>query len=296
VAKKKKKRRVRLRWGRIFFAIFSIILLAVGITIGSLYYYVEHRVNNDSSDYIVVMGIDAREHWTEVEGERADTLMLVKVDYKSKTVDLLSLPRDSYVKIPCEDNEYDKITHSYFYGGKKCAIESVKNTFEVEEIDNHMVVDFAKLIKLVDEMGGIDLTPSKTFCEKGADDSGEYCFTAGISMHLDGEYALAYARHRKSDSDIYRTQRQQEVLNAIIDKAKTLNVLDAYNFTKKVLDEVDTDITLEDALIYFKLALDEDFKVNKHKIEGEDYYNYYGTYYYKLDEEWLEKIIELIKE
>ena len=292
MAKKRRGRR-HVRWGRVFFAFFLFCVLIVSAVVASAYYYIDYRSKHDENVYIAIIGVDGRIE--DQVGQRSDTTMLVKVSYKTSTVEMISLPRDSLVSIPCEDGENDKITHAFHYGGKQCVIESLEGVFEIKEIKNYVVVNFNKLISLVDELGGITLRPSKTFCEYNVKKTEQYCFEKGVKTELNGEYALAYARHRKSDNDIYRTQRQQEILMAMVTRVKTLEPWDVYKFSQKVLAELDTNITLLDAVIDYKMATNEEFKLVKTQAEGSDYY-YEGVYYYKLDKEWLNGIIDRIKE
>ena len=63
---------------------------------------------------------------------------------------------------------------------------------------------------------------------------------------------------------------------------------------QKVLDEVDTNISLLEAMTYFKLVLRDEFTLNKTSAKGSDYY-IDGGYYYKLNEDWLNETIESLK-
>ena len=290
---KKRRRRRHVRWGRVFLAFFLCCFLILSAFTAAVYYYIDYRSKNDDNIYIAVIGVDGRVE--DQEGQRSDTTMLIKISFKTSTVEMISLPRDSLVSIPCEDGEKDKITHAFHYGGKQCVLGSLEGVFEIEKIEKYVVVNFSKLISLVDELGGITLKPSKSFCEYNVKKTQQYCFEKGVSIEMDGEYALAYARHRKSDSDIYRTQRQQEILMAMIAKVKTLELWDAYNFGQKVLAELDTNVTLFDAILDYKMATREEFKLVKTHAEGSDYY-YQGVYYYRLDDDWLRGIIKSIKE
>ena len=284
---RRKKHRRKLRWGRVILALFLVFVLIVGIAGVGAYYYIDYRLNHGTSTYIAVMGTDERP--SDTNDQRSDVIMLAHIDFTNSQVNLISLPRDSYVSIPCEDNSYDKITHSYAYGGSACTIETLEGVFELDDIPNYAIVNFDSVIEMVDELGGITLTPTKTFCELSVDKQREYCYTKGQTMEMDGETALTYARHRHSDSDIYRTQRTQEVLTAMMVKAKSLDLWHVYQLGAKVLGQIKTNISILDALTYYKLVQRDNFSLTRETADGEDSY-IDGVYYYQLDDDWLNDI------
>ena len=289
MAKKKKR---RILWGRIFFALFLVIFLVGSVIAGGLYLAMEYQLSRGENTYIAIIGTDERP--TDTKRQRSDTLMLASVDFDDSSVKLISLPRDSYVDIPCRIDLQDKITHAYAYGGKECTMDALESLFGIEEISRYAQVNFDGLIALVDDLGGISLTPTKTFSEYNVDKTVLYSFEQGVTIEMDGAMALAYCRHRKSDSDIFRTQRQQEVLVAMLKKIKQLNLYDAYKISKIALKEVDTNVTILDMLTYFKLVLRDEFSMSKTSAKGYDLY-INGSYYYQLDEDWLNTTIESLK-
>lgn len=165
----------------------------------------------------------------------------------------------------------------------------METLFQLSDIPNYVIVNFDEVISLVDDLGGITLTPTKTFCELNVDKSKEYCYTKGQTMEMDGETALTYARHRHSDSDVYRTQRTQEVLTAMMDKATHLDIWTAYKLGTKVLGQVKTNISIFQALTYYRLAKQDSFRLTKETAPGSDSY-IGGVYYYQLDEDWVNDI------
>lgn len=287
---KKKKRRIR--WGRVFFALFLVVFLFASTIAAGAYFIVDYKLNHGKNTYIAVIGTDERP--TDTKRQRSDVIMFTSVDFDESNIKLISLPRDSLVDIPCRTDLQDKITHAYAYGGKSCTMDALKILFEVDEIEHYVQVNFDSLIALVDDLGGITLTPTKSFSEYNVGKTEKYTFEKGKTVEMDGAMALAYCRHRKSDSDIFRTQRQQEVLMAMLSKAKKLDLGQMYKLSQKVLDEVDTNISLLEAMTYFKLVLRDEFTLNKTSAKGSDYY-IDGGYYYKLNEDWLNETIESLK-
>ena len=73
-----------------------------------------------------------------------------------------------------------------------------------------------------------------------------------------------------------------------------MDIFEIYKLGQKVLDEVDTNITIMEALTYFKLAMREEFTIHKTSAKGSDCY-IDGGYYYQLNENWLQEIIDSLK-
>src|SRR3989338_6416496 len=153
-----------------------------------------------------------------------DTMIIFSHDQTTKKSSLISIPRDLYVKI---GSKKDKINAAYEYGlyrkeGTDYAKELVSQITGVY-IDNVIVVDFSSFEKLVDKLGGIDITLTKPFKEES---QWGYAFElpAGEN-HLDGQNALYYVRSRYSTNDFDRASRQQQVLFAIKNKVTRLNLI-----------------------------------------------------------------------
>ncbi|MEG0284097.1 MAG: LCP family protein [Erysipelotrichales bacterium] len=297
MAKKKKK---KVRWGRVLILIIALLLILVAIIGGILFGYYKYTTATAKNINIVLIGIDGRESTENTS--RADSIMLINVNKDEALVNMISLPRDSYVELAC-NNKLDKITHAYSYGeilwkdnggGRACTIDTVKSTFNLNELEKYVEVDFSKMINLVDDIGGIELTPSKSFCEMDENENADsYCFEEGVSTKMNGKQALAYARHRHSDSDIYRAARQQEVIRAMFTKVKSLGFFDMIKVAKKLLSVVDTNVTINDIIGYMDII--DKVKIEQSVAEGEDEYIYseadgIDLYYYRIDEAWLTKI------
>ncbi|MGB4985348.1 MAG: LCP family protein [Erysipelotrichaceae bacterium] len=297
---KKKKRKVK--WGRLIFLLCSFILivtLLLGAIGGAIFYaYLNYQVGQVKDTNIVVMGIDGREATDNTN--RTDALLMASVDFEGKKLELVSFPRDSYVYIPCEKGGVkDKITHAYRYGEKECTLETLRGLLELDKLDTYVIVNFEKMILLIDELKGINLTPTKSFCELGTSDQ-QICFTEGQDTLMSGEMALAYSRHRKTDNDIKRAQRQQEVIKAIVNKAKNVDLWTMYQFGTKALKTIDTNLNITQLYAFYKLSLEDEFVINQNKAKGYDAYLISPiykekSYYYVLDEDWLKDYKSKIK-
>ncbi|MDR1781906.1 MAG: LCP family protein [Bacilli bacterium] len=252
--KKDKKPKKRKKWLRRLIVAIIIILLLI---IASLFLIKE----TSKPVHFVVIGVDQREGQNDSD-VRADALMMVNVSSKDNKIIIASVPRDTYTYIPCEDTN-DKITHSYVYGALNwkdkggaiaCTTASVSDLVNVDT-SKYIKLNFANTIDIVNTIGGIDLKATHTFCEQDSKGTpNKYCFEEGKTYHMDGEMALAYARHRKTDNDIARGLRQQEVFKAIILKVKSMPFWQWPSAYFKVSTMIDTNLShkemMQIAMVY----------------------------------------------
>src|SRR5256886_8847058 len=161
------------------------------------------------------------------------SMILVRVVPSTKQVTMLSIPRDLYVHLSTGGSA--KIDGAYSYGGPGAAVATVEQDFNVH-IDDYIWIGLLGLVKLIDAIGGIDVVTSNPVFDDyyPADiysnwpyDYERVAVLAG-PQHLDGLHAMQYVRSRHGDlqSDIGRSQRQQQVLIAIRQKAKQLSPAD----------------------------------------------------------------------
>lgn len=190
-----------------------------------------------------------------------DTLMLMSINPKTLNAILLSIPRDTYVPIACNKNNYAKINSSAGFG-TSCVISTINNLMGIN-IDYYVKINFKGVVDLVEAVEGIDVfveaptyTPNKykgKVCEQNSDrqfGNKLVCMEPGLQT-LNGEQALAYARcrHMYIGSDLDRVRHQQQVVEALANKAlhfssiKDLqNILTAVS--KNISTNMDTDTML----------------------------------------------------
>ncbi len=153
----------------------------------------------------LVLGYDKR-YGSGARGN-SDTLMLIRVDPKTKVLSLLSLPRDLYVNIP--GYGMSKINNAYANGGAPLAIKTVSQVLGVK-INYYVPVNFHLFRKTVDVFHGVYIDVDRRYYHAN-DSAGNY---AAIDLKpgyqkLSGFQALQYVRYRHLDSDFIRTARQQ---------------------------------------------------------------------------------------
>ena len=184
---------------------------------------------------ILLIGADKNEDGTN---GRSDSMMLVSLDHKNKTMKMVSFLRDLYVEIPTHGK--DKLNAAYMIGGAGMVMQTLENNFRIN-IDKYILTDFEDFADMIDLMGGIDLEMTQEEADymnkiKGSD------LKEGRN-HLRGTLALYYARMRYLDSDFGRTGRQRQVILAMVEKMKKLNMLESTSFLYQFLPYITTNLS-----------------------------------------------------
>lgn len=198
----------------------------------------EQPANMDHVINIMLIGQDRRPG----EGrQRSDSMILVTVNKSKGTITLTSFMRDQYVRIPGYKN--NKMNAAYAFGGMKLLNETMEANFGVK-IDGDIEVDFNNFKKLIDMLGGVDI--SLTSKEVHHLNYGHgYNLSTGI-QRLNGEEALAYSRIRVIDTDYNRANRQRKVIISLINRYKSLSVVDMIMMLDDILPLVTTNMSKDE--------------------------------------------------
>jgi LCP family protein required for cell wall assembly len=182
---------------------------------------------------VLVLGYDHRS-WEKDQTSRSDTLLLMRLDPKRKSLTVLSLPRD--MKVPIPGHGTTKINAAYSYGGATLALETVRQVLNIP-INYLITVNFTGFRRVVTDVGGVYVDVERRyFNQNGQPGSGDYTnidLKAGY-QELNGPQALAYVRYRHDDSDIYRLARQQAFLRELKHKLDLTTI--GTNFVSLVND------------------------------------------------------------
>lgn len=249
--KKNKKSRKGLK---IFGIILLIIILIIaGVIAGGAWYVgdklgkidydnelkaddieVNSGIEEKLSKYrnIALFGLDSRTN--SLDDSRSDCIMIVSINEETKEVKLISVYRDTYLQLT--NRSLDKITHAYAYGGAKLALSTLNTNLDLD-IKEYVTVNFETLKTVVDAVGGIKMTVTSAEANSIPNIS-----SAG-TYNLNGEQALAYARIRKIDTDYKRTERMRDVLTAVFNKVKKMDVGTINSLMDTVLPHVRTNIS-----------------------------------------------------
>ncbi|WP_062320428.1 LCP family protein [Halolactibacillus sp. JCM 19043] len=243
---------------------------------------------------ILLIGVDnGGSRPTENTNGLSDALILATFNKTEHSVKLLSIPRDSYVYLPLRD-EYTKINHAHSYDGTKGSILTIENLLDIP-IDYYAKVNFDAFIDVVDTLGGIEFDIPYEMSEIDSNDNQHAIHLMPGEQILNGEEALAVARTRRYDNDIERGKRQQEILKAIFDRALSVNaILNFNNLLDAVGKNMKTDMSFEDIKNLSTYLLDSNFKIETLNLKGSDMIT--DLYYYQLDQEHLNKVIQELKD
>lgn len=168
---------------------------------------------------ILLLGVDASENpddlWT---GTRTDTIILLNVDPRTKSVNAISIPRDSKVYLP-DHNGIQKINAAHAIGGVGMTIKTIENTLGVN-IDRYIMVHDNAVKSIVEAIGGVDVYVEKNMYYNDYSGHLHINLSKGY-QHLSPDEAVGYLRFRHDPmGDIGRTQRQQWFLRGLIDNLK----------------------------------------------------------------------------
>lgn len=180
---------------------------------------------------IALLGLDARAD--TFDGTRSDCIMIVSINQKTNEVRLLSVYRDTYLELT--NRSLDKITHAYAYGGAKLTLSTLNTNLDLN-ITEYVTVNFETVRTVVNAIGGVQITVTDAEAKSIPN------ITSAGTYNLMGDQALAYARIRKIDTDYKRTERMRDVLTAIFNKVKTLNMKQINDLVDTILPHIRTNI------------------------------------------------------
>jgi LCP family protein required for cell wall assembly len=159
---------------------------------------------------ILVLGSDHRYQFGGEAG-RSDTLMLLRLDPKTKSISMLSVPRDLQVEIPGYGS--DRINTAYSTGGPPLSLKTFKAVTGLP-VNHFMEVDFVGFSNIVDALGGVYLDVDRKYYNPPNSGYAAIDIPAGY-QRLNGHDALQFARYRHTDSDFVRMVRQQTLIREL---------------------------------------------------------------------------------
>nr|WP_239544219.1 LCP family protein [Virgibacillus halotolerans] len=290
-------------WLKIPIIVIIVVLLGVGTYAFMVYNNVKKTVNDKMHDpvssidlglakgkikgteplNILLMGIDTEES----DKGRSDALMVLSVDPKKDTMQLISIPRDTRTTIVGKGKE-DKINHSYAFGGSDMTIATVEEFLDVE-MDYYVRMNMSGLQELVDQIGGI--TVGNDIAWK--DD--KYDFEFGPT-EMDGDKTMHFVRMRKQDpeGDFGRTKRQRQVIQGIVDKGASVGSITKIDGMIDILgNNMATNLDFDDMKKLLSGYKDTRKNFVEYQMQGEGSM-IDGVYYFIVPEEEISKVHDMI--
>ncbi|PDM39612.1 MULTISPECIES: LytR family transcriptional regulator [unclassified Geobacillus] len=266
------KRRKKKKWLRWVGGIVAVLLIGIGAYAYSIYHHVKQTANqmyenvdwkSDKRDdevsfkektpiSILLIGVDERKG----DRGRADSLIVMTVNPNKKSIEMVSVPRDTRTKIIGKGSE-DKINHSYAFGGVEMTMATVEHFLDIP-IDYYIKVNMESFRDIVDAVGGVTVDNPFAFTYEGV------TFPKG-KITLDGEKALKYSRMRYEDprGDFGRQDRQKQIIQAIIEKGASFSSLANYNDVLAAIGKnIKTNLTFEEMK-----EIQSNYKDARHHIE-----------------------------
>ncbi|MHC5551727.1 LCP family protein [Carnobacterium maltaromaticum] len=219
---------------------------------------------------VLVMGIDD-DSARQLGSARTDALIYLTINPKEHKINMVSIPRDSYTTIVSKKyNGKDKINSAYTYGEEQATIETVENLLNVP-INYYVTFNFDSFLEIVNALDGIEVDVPVSFTDTNTLGTGEVHLEKGKQL-LNGEEALALARTRHIDNDIKRGERQQLILQAIVDKAMNVGSINKYSDVIKAAGKnMRTNLKFNEMLSIAQTGLDGRYTFNSYVFDWTDF-------------------------
>lgn len=250
---------------------------------------ITNEVDLDEIRNIAILGIDSKDE----EIGRSDSIMILTIDKKHNKLKISSIIRDSYVEIPGRDGK-DKINHAYAFGsvdgtengGPTLAIKTLNRNFNLN-IKDFLSVNFSSLPKLIDSIGGIDITITDEELKLINENSTSQLSSSG-TQKLNGSQTLAYSRIRyTAGGDFERSHRHRTILTALFNKLKSTSPTSYPGFFKELLPLINTNMTSTDIIsLAFKINSLSSHELIQDRFPRDDWGEgqmINGIYYYVFD-------------
>lgn len=235
----------------------KILLLVVVLLAGYLAF---KHVSDDGYWTIAVFGVDSRDG-SLGKGALSDVEMICSIDKKTGEIRLVSVFRDSYLRID-NDDTYHKINEAYFKGGHQQAVEALEQNLDIK-IDDYATFNWKAVVDAINVLDGVDIEITDRefayingFITETVNSTGvgSYQLDHSGMNHLDGVQAVAYARLRLMDTDFNRTERQRKVLNLAMEKAKAADFNTLKTLIGTVFPQISTSVGVDDLVMMAKDA------------------------------------------
>lgn len=236
---------------------------------------------------VLLVGTDVREGETSA---RTDTIMLAFLDLDNQTVDLLSIPRDTYAQIAGTPTK-TKINEAFYYGGITLTRQTIEYMLGIK-IDDYVLIDFAGFAECIDAIGGVEVNVEERMYKP----SENIDLQPGLQM-LDGYDALAYVRFRDTvGGDIDRVARQQSFIKILADELVQLkNVFKAPQLVNIAMNNITTDLAYSEAISLVTYGLNSDLaNMGTYTVPGVGMYINNISYWIVREAELRNIMIELL--
>ncbi|MFN2292636.1 MAG: LCP family protein [Anaerolineae bacterium] len=212
--------------------------------------------------HLLLIGVDSANN---LGAQNTDVIIIAVINKNTKQVSLLSIPRDLWVYIPTYGWSRINIAHKHGHrtgypgGGPGLLAETIRVNLGIP-IDHWARVDFQGFARVVDELGGVEMTVAcpvnLQYRPPTSSEQEEMILEPGV-YHMDGALALRYVRTRRGGSDFDRARRQHQFLKAMWQQTKSPGIiLKIPGLWSALRDSFETDLDLGGVLELAPIALD----------------------------------------
>jgi LCP family protein required for cell wall assembly len=320
------KKKTRIKNKKRFYTIIIVVSVLVlsGVAYGAHYYNQLKNPqdlfspidNEDEIDInaqfdkniinIMLVGFDKDEKRSKTsELFRTDTNIVVTINLEEQTVDMISIPRDSFVPIAHRGGGKDKFNSAFGYGyrygdgedkeedGFKYLMDTASELLGDIPLHYYVAVDMDVVVEVVDAIGGVEMEVPIDLYRRHGRDRSKIIVDKGF-QRLDGHDLLYYARYRHFPrGDIDRVENQQKILMATFDSLKKSNMFSSLpKIYQSVQKNLITNLNLNQiaALALFGKNMDKE-NINTHTMPG-DFGNLNELSYWIIDQDERVKLIE----
>lgn len=197
-------------------------------------------------------------------GGLVNTYMLLTINLEELSLTVTSIPRDSFIPLPCRNYGHDKLSHANM-GGAACAVGAIERMFDME-IPYYVMLNFTGFMDIVDILGGIEVDVPFAFSEQNSRrqfGANMITLEAGLQT-LNAEEALALSRHRNlrgtsvmTGNDFARVANQQLVFSAMLRGMfdQISNPQDMLPLLQVIGDNVETNFSSHDITVMIDYIL-----------------------------------------
>ncbi|MCD8354324.1 MAG: LCP family protein [Clostridiales bacterium] len=227
--------------------------------------YVETELS-DTVFTVYISGVDSRNGL--VAKTRSDVNILATVNTETHQILLVSTPRDYYVPLSISNGVKDKLTHAGIYGISVC-VDTMEMLYDID-VDYYFRVSFDGFEDIVDALGGVTVYSEYAFTSA----HNSYTFVEGYN-DVDGAQALDFARERYAfaTGDRQRGKNQMALIQAIIDKAISPDILVKYSSILTAVEEnFETTLPYDliAGLVNNQLSTGADWDIITYSVNGSD--------------------------
>ena len=207
---------------------------------------------------LALFGLDNRDSQSYNSGN-SDVIMVARIDKDTKEVRLVSVYRDTFLKMADLENTdaYSKANAAYAIGGPTQAVRMLNTNLDLD-IKEYVSFDFSAVAEAVDILGGVEIEITDEECVH----LNNYCvetsevvekeyepLPGGGTYNLNGVQAVSYGRIRYTlGDDFKRTERQRLVLNKMIEKALASDIGTINSLIDAVFPKIKTSLTKTEML------------------------------------------------